>query len=265
MIELQRSGWEQIKKYPLQLTNYYVCLVLIVIGIFTCSYSLSVATITSNQVIQQIHTDDRQQQLKLLLDDINKLQQLVDQQQPIYQQAYERTLLRSGRLTETHVVAPGRSRLTEVNSSPSEFDVNRPSTVTAYELEQVLADTGLAGLGEAFVLAELNTGINALFLAALAAHESSWGRSQLAQDKHNLFGFGAYDASPYQSAKSFGSKYDCVLYVGKFLREHYIDGQLSRGHTLSDINRKYASDPNWCHKVFAIMIQIDRQIQVAVN
>ena len=45
--------------------------------------------------------------------------------------------------------------------------------------------------------------INGVFLASVAIHESGWGTSLIAKDKNNLFGYGAYDSSPYQSSFSF--------------------------------------------------------------
>lgn len=142
----------------------------------------------------------------------------------------------------------------------SDFDITLPSAVTAYELDLVFAHTPLQGLGKAFIQAELQTGINAIFIAAIAIIESDWGNSVLASDKNNLFGFGAYDSN-VDLAQPFSSKEECVLYVAKFLREHYIDGSYYRGHSIKAINQLYASDSEWANKVFGAMCKIDRMIQ----
>ena len=42
--------------------------------------------------------------------------------------------------------------------------------------------------------------VNGLFVAAIGIHESSWGTSTIAQEKRNLFGYGSYDASAYESS-----------------------------------------------------------------
>ena len=39
------------------------------------------------------------------------------------------------------------------------------------------------------------------FIASIAIHESAWGTSQIAQEKHNLFGYGSYDQTPYESSR----------------------------------------------------------------
>ena len=144
--------------------------------------------------------------------------------------------------------------------APQTFDITSPSAVTAFELDYIFKDTPLQGLGNAFITAESNTGINAIFLASIAIHESNWGNSALATDRNNLFGFGAYTNTP-DSALEFSSKEEAIYYVAQFLRDHYIDGDYYRGHTILDINRLYAADKNWSLQVFATMQKIDQTLQ----
>ena len=125
----------------------------------------------------------------------------------------------------------------------------------------ILADSELAGLGRAFVEAEAESNVNAMFLLALAVHESSWGSSALAREKNNLFGFGAYDRNPYHGAQVFATKEECVKHVAQFLRAHYLEGDYYRGTTIQSINEIYASDRAWGEKIFATMTQLDRKIQ----
>lgn len=143
----------------------------------------------------------------------------------------------------------------------STFDVTVPSLVTAYEIDAVLAGTEMAGLGRAFLEAEAESRINAMFLLALAVHESSWGSSAIAREKNNLFGFTAYDSNPYEDAASFRAKGDCVRFVARYLREHYIEGGYYRGTTIQDINKNYARDRAWGEKIFETMTALDAKIQ----
>lgn len=142
----------------------------------------------------------------------------------------------------------------------SSTEIVSNSAVTAVELDQAFAGTGLAGLGQAFVDAEHRTGVNAVFLAALAAHESAWGESWLATSKNNLFGFGAYDDNP-TLAYSYASTYDCVQSVADFMLEnygtpggcYYVDG------TISGVNSVYASSPAWSAAVVGEMCAVDQR------
>ena len=57
----------------------------------------------------------------------------------------------------------------------------------------------------------------------MAIHESGWGSSKIAKDKKNLFGFGAYDRSPYDSAVTFATYEEGIETVAKYLVKNYIN------------------------------------------
>ena len=122
-------------------------------------------------------------------------------------------------------------------------------------IDSRLAGTPMAGLGKAFKKAEKDHGVNAIFLVGLAIHESDYGRSQIAQAKHNLFGFMAYDSSPFSSAGNFATFDDGIDTVARYLSEHYLKpgGQFYNGKSMAAINVRYASDKTWSSK---IMIRI---------
>ena len=135
-------------------------------------------------------------------------------------------------------------------------DVTVPSTVSAEFIDSRLAGTPMAGLGKAFKKAEKDHGVNAIFLVGLAIHESDYGRSQIAQAKHNLFGFMAYDSSPFSSAGNFATFDDGIDTVARYLSQHYLKpgGQYYNGKSMAAINVKYASDKSW-HSKIAIRIR----------
>ena len=116
----------------------------------------------------------------------------------------------------------------------------------------------MIGLGPAFKEAERKTGINALFLAAIAIHESNKGTSNIAVVKNNLFGWGAYDSDPFESAHSFATKEIGILYVASRLRELYVENWGLK--TIDEIGRKYASDPNWGNRVFNWVWRLQNEI-----
>ena len=143
------------------------------------------------------------------------------------------------------------------------MDLTSPSGFSADMLDTAFKHynaTNLAGSGQAFIDAERDTGVNALFLAALAVHESGWGRSSIARDKNNLFGWGAADSNPYGGAASFESMEAGILHVAECLRDLYLTpgGRYYSGETLPDINKYYATDPGWAGKVGAVMSTIAR-------
>lgn len=126
-------------------------------------------------------------------------------------------------------------------------DVRLKSGASASEIDAKLVGTDLEGMGESLVNAEQKYGVNAWFLTGLAIHESGYGTSKIAADKNNVFGFQAYDASPYESARTFASKEEGVDVVAKYLSEAYLTpgGTYYNGVSIDNIGKRYATDPNW--------------------
>ena len=145
-------------------------------------------------------------------------------------------------------------------------DLRKPSNYTAEELDKVyspmnIKGSRLAGKGAIFKEAEERYQINALYLIAHSAIESSWGRSKIAKDKNNFFGIAAYDTTPYDSAKSFDDVDKGILGAAKWIRENYIDnGRTYLGNKSSGMNVLYASDPYWGEKIASIMMSINSKL-----
>lgn len=137
----------------------------------------------------------------------------------------------------------------------TKINLKTPSGLSSDDIEKILEGTKLSGLGEAFAKAEEKYHVNAYYLMAHAAWESSWGTSKLAKNKNNLFGFGAYDSSAYSSAIKFETKADCIYTVAEFISEHYLDkeGDHYNGPNLIGMNKKYASDEKWANGIASVI------------
>ncbi len=137
-------------------------------------------------------------------------------------------------------------------------NVKSPSGFTAKMFERAwenLDEPGMEGTGEGFVRAEKETGINALVLASIAAHESNFGKSNIAKHKNNYFGFTAYDDSPFESARDFITVDEGTVQVAHYLRNNYLNrnGRYYQGEDLQSINVNYATDENWANAISNIM------------
>jgi beta-N-acetylglucosaminidase len=116
----------------------------------------------------------------------------------------------------------------------------------------------LEGLGNAITIAERQYGVNALFIASVAVYESGYGTSQIAQDKNNLFGFTAYDNSPYKSAATFSNFEQSIDKFAELISTNYLkkDGEYFSGYTIEDINVRYATDKEWSKGVKKVINKI---------
>ena len=138
-------------------------------------------------------------------------------------------------------------------SEAAETDLTTPCGFSAKELSAGLLGE-LSAFAEEFSEAEKKYGVNALFLAAVAALESGWGRYCFRPN--NIFGW---------SGKSFGSKESCIDFVASKIAQHYLSegGKYYRGKTVAGVNEFYNGSKLWEEKVAEIMAMISRRIASA--
>lgn len=150
--------------------------------------------------------------------------------------------------------------------------LNKSTKLTLEDYKKILignsADKNnvLSDNAEVFYNMDKTYNMNGVFLASIAIHESGWGTSTISKDKKNLFGYGAYDSSPYASSFSFETYAEGIELVAKALVKYYINeqgtpiyeeeeakGSYYNGPTVEAVNIRYASDKNWHNKVYSYM------------
>ena len=160
-----------------------------------------------------------------------------------------------------------------------EMELNKPSGLTLNDYKKIFKNLPndryniFEDNTEVFYNVEQKYNINGIFLASLAIHESSWGTSQIAQDKKNLFGYGSYDSTPYESSFEFETYEEGIDLVARVLTKYYInpvgtkiyDGETAvatyyNGSTLEAVNQRYASDEDWHQKVFNYMEYLYKRV-----
>ena len=153
-----------------------------------------------------------------------------------------------------------------------DMQLNKSSGLTLKDFQKIFTglpnDTNNIFANNAEVLKNMDKkyNINGIFLASIAIHESGWGTSQIAKDKKNLFGYGSYDSTPYESSFEFEDYSEGIETVAKSLVKYYInpsgtkiyDGETAsawyyNGPTLAGVNTRYASDQEWHKKVYSYM------------
>lgn len=162
-----------------------------------------------------------------------------------------------------------------LDSVNEEMQLNKPSGLLESDFEKVFSDNSSDSNNifkenyKSFYEIESKYDINGVFVAAIAIHESNWGRSNIAVDKKNLFGYGAYDATPYESAVTFDTYEEGINTVAEWLAQNYLNesgtvlpngetanGRYYNGPTVKGVNARYATDQNWSNRVFSLMQDI---------
>lgn len=152
------------------------------------------------------------------------------------------------------------------------FNVLSLRTKTNYTAEELNAyvaqnypTSPLKDLGAALKEAEATYHVNALYILAKAANESTWGTSAKAKTLKNLFGVGVYDSDP-NSGQAYPSFKDSIMYFAKKVSTEYLTpaGKFYYGAIPGDkhwgVNVKYATDPYSEQKVAGIMYRIDKAL-----
>lgn len=173
-------------------------------------------------------------------------------------------------------VTPGivdANRRQKIKMTLSEdMPLNQSTNLTLEDYKKILSGNKsdknniISDNAEAFYNVDKNYHMNGIFLASMAIHESAWGTSTISQNKKNLFGYGAYDSSPYESSFSFETYAEGIDLVARVLVKNYIneagtpiyDDEVAKasyynGPTISAVNIRYASDQNWHNKIYSYM------------
>lgn len=158
------------------------------------------------------------------------------------------------------------------------MELNKPSGLSLEQFQKVLTDSNdknniFENNAQYFYYIENEYNINGIFVAAIGIHESGWGKSNIAKNKKNLFGYRAYDSSPYSSASTFDTYAEGIDLIARVLVKYYLNpkgtviyngeiavGTYYNGNTISSVNKKYASDSNWANKVYNYMEYLYKKI-----
>lgn len=166
----------------------------------------------------------------------------------------------------------------KIKSYNFNMSLNEPSGLTLEQFKQILNDSKdvnnvFRDNAEYFYYIEQQYNINGVFVAAIGIHESAWGTSKISLNKKNLFGYGTYDSSPSSSSYIFDTYSEGIDLIARVLTKHYLNpkgtsiyegevatGKYYSGNTLSDVNKKYASDSKWADKVYNCMEYLYKKI-----
>ena len=159
-----------------------------------------------------------------------------------------------------------------LNKLSFSMNLNEPSGLTLEQFRKILSNNKedknkiFENNADYFYYIEKQYNINGVFVAAIGIHESGWGTAKICLNKNNLFGYGAYDRDPYNSAYTYNNYSESIDLIARVLVKYYLnpegtsiyDGQVASGDyyfgaTLTGVNEKYATDKNWANSIYTWM------------
>lgn len=108
----------------------------------------------------------------------------------------------------------------------------------------------------AFIYASQQTGLDPIFLLALAGQESGWGSSKLHYESCNPYSIGMQDDG--YLGLNFGDSYqESIIKAASWIRTEFYDAGLTNLYLMQygDENKPYATDVNWGANIAEIMDQ----------
>lgn len=159
-----------------------------------------------------------------------------------------------------------RSSITAPSSKQYNPDVDLGNTdiITAERMNRIIEfwidrnqayDSPFINQGHTFIKASQLSGLDPIFIFAIASHESDFGRTRIARDKNNYMGIGAYDATPYTSAFSMGDSFEAGLISNAcwVAGEYYAHGQTTLNKMIYGGKCYSTSKDKWISGINSIM------------
>lgn len=144
----------------------------------------------------------------------------------------------------------------------------------AAQYQHATTESPLLGLGDTLKDIEAEVDVNALFILALAIHESNYGMSCHAKHYHNLFGLHVTDGNAVctvpadtTNVKYFETVGDNIRAFISRITDYYINPNAmsdyryngaALGNKMIGMNVRYASDPYWGAKTAGHMFRLDQ-------
>jgi beta-N-acetylglucosaminidase/RNase P/RNase MRP subunit p29 len=107
--------------------------------------------------------------------------------------------------------------------------LNTKANVTAEQINSFInfktggKTTVMTNMGHAYLKAQEETGLNAIYLLAHSGLETGWGSSSIVKAKYNFYGIGAIDSRPDEGAYNYNTPEGGIIAGAYFIKGNYVD------------------------------------------
>ncbi|HSU79297.1 MAG TPA: glucosaminidase domain-containing protein, partial [Candidatus Angelobacter sp.] len=119
----------------------------------------------------------------------------------------------------------------------------------------------MTGMGDAYLTAQAQSGLNAIYLLAHSGLETGWGTSSISNTKYNFYGIGAIDSQPAEGAYDYSTPEGGIIAGASWISDNYVTRPGDTNQmipyyqpTLDNMRNdnswhQYASDEAWAVKI----------------
>lgn len=133
------------------------------------------------------------------------------------------------------------------------IDADQMNSIINYWNSITKNGTPFIGLGQVFIDASKQSGLDPIYILAHAALESNWGKESMA---HNYFGIGAFDNNPTNGYNYGNSSIEEGIINGAvWIRNNFYNNNQTCLYTMRYNNgsHEYCTSETWMHDIVSIM------------
>lgn len=226
-------------------------------------------TISNENLIVLKHVDTEKNDHYRVLDEfINQLsQEEIDKAEAAERERLrkieEERLAKIAKQKEIENKTVRASRYVSTSEISANTDLSVMREVNADQINKIInywakvnGGSTFIGLGQVFIDASKQTGLDPVYILAHAGLESAWGTSAIAVNKHNYFGIGAVDTNPYGGAHVQGDSVSEGIMTGAtwIAKNYYNKGQTSL-YSMRYNNgvHEYCTSTTWPYSIATII------------
>ena len=215
-----------------------VMLVLVVVASFFTSVKIQQTNDRMYNIEQQLEERDKAE--KQILNNLEEIKSQQEELQKLERQRLEKE--KRHQVAVNNLVQKGFDRQTDLGAN-IELSAKDMDDIIDKWSTHMKNGTRFKGKGATFVEAAKETGLNPIYLMAHAALESSWGNSEMAQDRHNYYGINAVDNNPNRAYAMGDSVDEGIIAGAHWIKRNFYDHGYRTLEQMQAAN--YATDPSW--------------------
>lgn len=269
VIEINNHAYQNVKRRALSYRNAAIILGTSCAILLAFCIKMSTDIRRSNEVIQSYS-----QQIEQMSFNLQTLQSICNYND--FQSIKKDDMIDTFRQTNDYVNAKIRLMQTEIDALEAYIDANivvpdekvtphtdlavnsRMDTETMNKIIDRFAEvnnTRFVGHGQAFIEASNQTGLDPVFILSLSCLEGNWGNSDIAINKNNFMGIGAFDSDPYGCSYVMGDTIDQGIIEGaKWVKANYYDQGQTSLHAMIYGPKMYSSSrDHWIRSICSLM------------
>lgn len=165
----------------------------------------------------------------------------------------EQLIISANTTYKVSTVSPYEGYITEYMDLKNRIDITTDQMNTIIDYWVNGRESQFTGHGNAFIDASKQTGLDPIFLLALAAQEAGWEVSDLHSSKNNPYSINMTDENPSGGYNLGDSFYDGIVNGAIWINENYYNAGQTTLYDMIYGSKEYCTTDGWISSIVSIM------------